>query len=200
MTHDGYKRVEEFWHWFLTAAPHFGEAFENEQLLAELDEKISSLGDFTWELGAGQVEPNALIISPHGDRNLLKETRAIVSRAPKVTGWEFHPAKLKKEWVPVFELNDAKDRPFLINAKHWRYALLKYPDGALEILVEAPNLAPLDDEYQRWAAEIVLDGLLGEQRRVETIDEISVTLKLDPKSAKGARPITGIADSLKERS
>ena len=190
------EQVRVFWEWFSRQAPRFGSKFENAKLLRQLDDLVTGLGDFAWEVGPGEEAENAFVLSPGGDRELLKETRDIVRAAPVVPGWEFHSAKPPKPWEPHFEIQNPEGAPFGVDATTWRCTLLKYPDGTREVVVEAPNLDPLPAEYQRWAAEIALDSLLGERRRLEVVDEVTVVAKLSPKESAAAFPIVDVRDRI----
>ncbi len=190
--------LEEFWTWFADHASEFGEAFENEVLLQELDERVTGLGDFAWEVGPGNNAENAFTLSPAGNRDLLEVTRAIVDAAPEVSGWEFHSAKPAKPWNPRFELHDANGVPVEVDATDWRCVLLKYADGAHEVLIEAPNLRALTKDYQRWAAEIILDSLVGERSRLENIDEVTVVSEFSDRERIAAFPVADVRDRIRE--
>lgn len=188
------EQVKEFWDWFAASADGFGERFDNQPLIRELDERVTALGGFAWELGPGLKEKNALVISPAGDRRRLTQTRNIIAQAPTIAGWEFHPAKPPKQWGLVFEMEAVDGATIQIDARDWRYVLLRHADGGFEVLVEAPNLADLSDEDRISAAEIVLDGVLGEQRRLEMPAEVGVIDKFDGETEHAAKPIKMIAD------
>jgi hypothetical protein len=164
--------------------------------LQQLDELVTGLGDFAWEVGPGINAENAFTLSPGGNRELFAVTKAIVAAAPNVPEWEFHSAKPAKHWEPRFELHDANGEPFEIDATNWRCVLLEYTDGTHEVLVEAPNLGSLSEDYKRWAAEIALDSLLGEQRRLEVVDEVTVIDELSEKERAGAFPVADIRDRI----
>lgn len=191
-----HKQIIEFWDWFSNYAPQLGDEFENEELLQQLDQRINSMGDFAWELGPGSNTEYAFTISPGGDRELLAETQAIVDAAPFVSGWEFYSAKPPKQWESRFEIIDADGNPFQVETSGWHSVLLKYEDGAHELVVEAQNLTPLPADYQRWAVEIALDGLLGESRRLEVIDEVTVVAKFSRKENAAAFPVIEIRERI----
>lgn len=182
------EKARLFWEWFSRRASDFGDSFQNQDLLRELDERVAQLGNFAWEVGPGRSAPNALVLSPGGARDQLVETTAIVAAAPSLQDWEFYPAKPPRPWAPRFELH-MEEREYEVDATGWRSVLLRYPDGAHEVIVEAPNIASLPELYQRWAAEIALDGLLGERRRLEVIDDVSVVSRLSDRENVAAFPI-----------
>lgn len=174
-------RVAAFWEWFCSAAPHFGTQFQNEELLGELDHRVVALGDFAWEVGPGLTQPNAFVLSPGGDRKLLALTAAIVAEAPAIDGWEVHSAKPPKQWDLRFEIEDERGNRQLLDASTWQYAM----HGEREVEVYGYDLIRLSPAYAKWAAEIALDGILGERERLLRFDEISV----EPAPPPHARPL-----------
>jgi len=169
----------DFWNWFSENQNEFGKHFENQSLLKELDLRITSLGDFSWEVGPGSKKPNALVISPGGHIELLKVTKEIIDLAPDFIEWEFHHAKPPKVWDLKFSIQDENENEIEIDANDWQYVLLKYPDNKFEIILAAAQMQHLSEESKHLAAEIVLDGLLGEQKRMELIDVIDVVRQFE---------------------
>jgi hypothetical protein len=166
--------IKNFWDWFYKNCQNFGNNFDNTVLLDELDDWIRRLGDFSWEVGPGKVKENALVISPNGDLELLQETKEIVGNARDCIGWEYYYAKPSKEWNLVFDFETEDENVVEINASNWQYRLLKYEDGMFAIIIKVPNLSRLSNTDKLTTAEIVLDGILGEELRLQTICEIDV--------------------------
>lgn len=167
-------KISEFWEWFSGNCEHFGKDFDNEELLNELDIRIGGLGDFAWEMGPGKLKENALVISPGGDADLLEGTRRIVKCAGEQDDWEFYYAKPPKEWELRFNFNSADNKIVEIDGSQWEYVLLRYEDGMFEIIIRTPALNGLGESDKRTAAEILLDGILGEEERIQTISSIDV--------------------------
>jgi len=174
-------KIRQFWEWFFENCQKFGASFENEELLESLDNWISQLGDFSWEVGPGKAKDNALVISPHGDHDLLQNTKQIIAGAKDCEGWEFYYAKPPKEeeWELIFTFETTEGEMVDVDASPWEYTLLKYDDGMLEIIIKAPDLRELDESDKQIAAEIVLDGVLGEEVRMRTICRIEVVDEFD---------------------
>lgn len=168
------KDYRSFWKWFLDNEARLSAPLSNRPLLKELQRRIRGLGDYCWEIGPGIAAAHALTISPGGDKERLAETQAIVLEAPEVDGWEFHSAKPPKDWKCRFEIAGADGKPLQIDATAWQCSLLEYPDGFHEVLVVAKSLGNVTEDYQHWAVEVALDGLLGERRRLESIDQVTV--------------------------
>jgi hypothetical protein len=155
------KETEEFWEWFYQNHENFGEHLENSDLLAELDERIQELGPYSWEVGPGKTEKYALTISPNGDPDLLIETKEIVANSINCADWEYHYAKPKKDWHLIFEFKSQNGNTVQVDANSWTYTLFQYEDGMFDILIKADNISSFDDDDKMYAAEILLDGLMG---------------------------------------
>lgn len=186
--------IENFWNWFYNNCQKFGKRFENTMLLRELDTHIQKLGDFSWEVGPGIHEDNALTISPNGDIDLLKETRQIIKQARNCTGWEYYYAKPPKTWNLAFSLQTDTKKNIEINASEWKYVLLRYDDGLFEIIIKAPELSQFSWEDKMIAVEIVLDGIIGEEDRMLLIDGIDVVDEFEDEFKSKASDIKHLAD------
>jgi hypothetical protein len=178
--------ISEFWIWFTSVSGAFGTRFENASLLKELDRRVAALGPFTWEVGpAPNSSDSILVISPDGRAELLPETKKIVDLAPACPGWRFFSAKPSKEWERRFWVNDSEGERVAVDASQWRYVLYGYPDGIFDIVIYAPDLARLGEQDRLTAAEIVLEGELGEEACLSLIGEIEVVVSpVDDDSVK----------------
>jgi hypothetical protein len=122
--------IAAFWKWFSANAEEIAKAALAADrgdvaatTIQELDERIGRLGPFSWEIGPGEHQPNAFVISPSGDHKQLSSTRAIVSTAPTVQGWQFYPAKPPRQWDYSFRLHSGTSS-YDLNAANWRYVLV----------------------------------------------------------------------------
>lgn len=190
--------ISEFWSWFRSVCGDFGARFENASLLKELDQRVTALGPFTWEVGpAPNSSDSILVISPGGRAELLPETKKIVDLAPACPGWRFFAAKPSKDWERRFFMNDSQGKRVAVDASEWRYVLYGYPDGVFDIVIDAPDLARLTEQERITAAEIVLDGELGEEARLSFISEVEVVVDpVDDDSVK-TTPIAHVRDHLR---
>jgi hypothetical protein len=188
--------IDNFWNWFTSVSNSFGDQFENEDLVNELDQKIRLLGDIAWEIGPGVIDPNnnALVFSPCGNKDLLPLTRLIVENAPDYFGWEFYSSKPPKKWKRYFLMRDDKGNDITINAANWRYSLLKYQDGKFDIIILAPELSKYSENFKNIAAAIVLDGEIGEENRINWIDTIEVVDKFANNLSEKSSPINLLLD------
>src|SRR5688572_9269771 len=96
--------IQSFWRWFESVSDELSSHERRTATIRELDRRVRALGKFAWEIGPGSKEPHAFTISPGGDLERLRQTRTIVKQARKLAGWEFHAAKLPKDWSPVFDM------------------------------------------------------------------------------------------------
>jgi hypothetical protein len=172
-------KVRQFWEWFSENCQNFGVDFDNTELLERLDSWVTQLGDYSWEIGPGKAKNNALVISPNGDEDLLQDTKLIISSAKDCEGWEYYYAKPPKgnEWNLIFSLETSEGEIVEVDASHWEYALLEYEDGMFEIIIKVTDLQQLDESDKQTSAEILLDGILGEEIRMQTICGIDVVEK-----------------------
>lgn len=191
--------ISRFWRWFTSVCSEFGDHFENAPLVQELDSRIAELGEFSWELGpaVGSEKENALVITPCGSEELLLETRRVVSIAPPCPHWEFHFAKPPKKWDLEFSLIAEDGCETEVNASSWRYMLYKFPDGSFDIVMCIPGSTGLSDNLKLTAAEIVLDGELGEEARITLIKGIELVNEFEHDVVDKSNPIKDLASHLR---
>jgi hypothetical protein len=185
-----------FWSWFATAADALGEDLDNEKILEELDHRVAELGEFGWEVGPGTVAENALVISPDGELEKLAVTQHIVSLAPKIANWEILFARPSREPSLEFSMAADAESEFAVDARPWRYVLLRLNESNFRIIIEQNNLHAATDEDRYTAAALVLDGILGERRRLETIQSVEIATVLDRELDGRAQPIEQLSKHL----
>jgi len=190
------QEINKFWDWFYKNSQNFGDKFENKRLLAELEARVTRLGPFSWEVGPCEVEKNALVISPNGDQELLKYSKAVVAYAKPCPDWEFHYSKPPKKWDLKFDFKRIEGKNVPIDPSPWQYMLAQYEDETFEIIIKSTPLLDLNDDDKLSVAEIVLDGILGEEVRIEQISYIDVVDEFEDKNERGATSITFLASHL----
>ena len=193
-------RIREFWGWFAGACTTFGDTFENAAAIEELARRIAGLGEYSWEIGPAQKNPShlLLVISPGGNRDLLPRTREIIALAPDCPGWEFAPARPPKQWDLRAALEYEGVGSLFLDARPWRYAIQKDPQGKLRVVICAPELADYEDPVKQGAAGIILDGELGEDARLDHIARIDVVAEFDENLADSANPISELKEQWAE--
>lgn len=166
--------TDQFWKWFAYNAGRFKDESEpGDAFIHEIDEHVSRLGNFAWELGPGYYTANMFVLSPGGDKARLDETRAVIARAPELDGWEFYHSRQPIQGAPNFILY-RENAPFQFDASLWKYVLLKFPDNTFDILIKADNISELSPEDQMLATHLAIDGIVGEERRIELFVDIEV--------------------------
>lgn len=191
-------KIVRFWKWFSNHYKSFGEHFENEELLDELNDEIALLGDFAWEVGPGSHTENQFVVSPGGDPELLRLTQEIVAQAPDIPEWEFYNAKPPKQWDLIFDFEDENGATIEINASAWRYQLLKYADGTFEVIIETRDLADLNETDKITVSEILLDGILGEEVRMKYISYIEIIENLKEENLSKHNIMSNLASHFKQ--
>lgn len=189
-------KVEAFWRWFQSIAAELASNFENPELLAQLDRRVSQLGDLAWELGPGQHEANALVITPDGAPEWLGATQHIVALAPVIAGWEFHWARPPRAWDLQFSIESGSGETIEVDARDWRYVLFRFPDETFDIVLEQGNLTAAGEDDRYTAAVVLLDGVLGESNRLKHIDGIEAVLKLSDEHAAHASRVDTLSEHL----
>ena len=187
--------IQAFWAWFAGSAARLAAELEDRALLAELDARVSALGEVAWEVGPGEGDLLSLVISPDGVRDRLPATRHIIAHAPAIPGWELHPARPPKTWDLRFAIEHADGAVAHFDARPWRYALHRFPDWSFDLVVEQPYVPA--DEVSELAAAIVVDGVLGEAARLELIADIEPVHALPPALVKKATPIVHLGDHIR---
>jgi hypothetical protein len=189
--------IPEFWRWFSENANQIAADPSNGILIRELDRRISDTWpQLAWEIGPDPTGAWYLALSPNLNRDLTFAAQRAVSSAPSVDGWKLYPARPPKEWDGKFEM-DAGGRSIAFDSSQWKYVLLRYPDGLVEVVMTAPeskNLLP-DERWQ--AAAIVLEGLLGEDCILANIASFTLEPELDQYLSANLKPIQALRQVFK---
>lgn len=190
------SEIQAFWRWFQTISSELGIRLDNQSLLAELDERVSRLGDVSWEVGPGRLEENALVITPDGSKEWLGLTQHFVALAPRIPGWEFHWARPPREWDLRFSVERDTGGILDIDAREWKYVLFRFADHSFDIVVEQSNHRDVSASDRYTAAVVLLDGILGEAKRLELIGGIEPVVTLSKEHAAKASPVVVLAKHL----
>lgn len=189
------ERVRSFWAWFEQVAPTLASQLDEQEAIAELDRRVSDLGDFAWEVGPGFSARHMLAISPDGEVDLLEVTRAIVAMAPNMSGWEFYSSRQPRP-LTAFTLERVGGQRVQVDPRTWRYVLFRHPDGVFDLVVEMADLAEASDEEKYSAAVVFADASLGEGVRLRLIREIEPVSALPPDMARRANSASHLAAHL----
>jgi hypothetical protein len=195
------NKYKHFWSWFIHNKQLFEEPEISDKAIELIDQQINRLGDFTWEIGPGIIKSLSLTISPGGDRNLLAITREIVSQAPIIDNWEFYYAKPVKEWDNYFDVI-IDEKKIGIDISNWEYILFRNDNGNYDIQIKPDNIPAilLSKENQIYGiVEMALESIIGEERRLEKIDDLEVVSEFDDDIKKNGISILNLQDHLKNR-
>jgi len=173
-------KYSDFWQWFLKNRFEFEVSNFKEESIQDMDNRILTMGDFAWEIGPGKLKRFSLSISPGGDKLLIGKTKEIVAEAPILNDWEFNYAKPEKEWDNYFE-SIWKNRKVEIEISSWKYILYKYEKGVYDIEIFPFGIKSemlLDKDHMQGLAEMVVQSLIGEEKRLTRINGIEVRTDL----------------------
>lgn len=191
------KDVTLFWQWFADNAASMDNERRKDTFLAGIDDQVEALGDFAWEIGPGYQTGNMFVLSPHGNKELLKETQSIIEEAPKLTNWEFYYAKQPTQAQLKFILY-TDNREFEFDATDWQYILFGFSNNAFDILVKADNLIELSSDDKELAVKLALDGLIGEEKRIVLMEEIEIVNDFDKEHISSASQFSLLLKHLKQ--
>jgi len=71
----------------------------------------------------------------------------------------------------------------------WRYVLLRFPDQTFDVVLDQSNLKEASESDRYTAAVVLLDGILGELKRLELIGGIEAVDALPENQATKTSPI-----------
>ena len=182
------EHINNFWKWFFDHSAELAAANVPESLINELEQRLFLIHRLDWEIGPGVKETKLFALSPKGDKEILSLTRYIITEAPKIKNWEFYPAKPRRTWNLVFDLMVDR-KPFEIDAKLWEFVAYKFSDGTYDLLFKPDIGVTLTEDYLYWAATIIVDGEIGEEKRMEMIGNIEILTVWDEKAAPLARKL-----------
>ena len=180
------EEIGKFWNWFQINSKSLEKKEISHKHILELEQNLFAIHKLDWELGPGRSKPFMLSLSPNGDPNLFELTKQIVEEAPLLDDWEFFPAKPPRDWNLVFQLS-YEGREVLIDGKQWEFLAFKFKDGTFDLDFKPVEGIGLPDEYLNWAATILVDGELGEDRRIRTIANIATVKSWSEEHAPSAR-------------
>jgi hypothetical protein len=185
---NAHRETSEFWGWFKKHSSELAAHDIPEALIEELETRLHEIHELDWEIGPGRNAPNFFALSPRGDKDLLKLTRAVITKAPDLPAWEFFPAKPPRNWNLVFSLT-VDDASIEIDGKLWEFIAYKFKDGTYDLVFKPDSTKGLSEDYLYWAAMIIADGELGEEIRMELVQTLEVVTAWDAKMTPSARKL-----------
>lgn len=183
------KKVNGFWNWFIDNKFDLVPERISDNLISKLDDKILSLGDFSWEIREGFIKENMLIISPGGNIDLLPITKRIIELAPIIEDWEFSHYKPSKEWDYQLILYEESNVKKILNVKDWEYVLYKFKDGTFDIIFKTKNLNSSLQEEKVLVGDIVLESIIGEESSLKFIKNMEFVQEFNDTDKQKSNPL-----------
>jgi hypothetical protein len=187
-----------FWTWFQENEASIRRAYETgdgDALDALLSKRVAeAAGGAGWEIGPYALPLNALVISP-ARRDRVRVCRALVERAPSVSGWRFYAGKPPKELRSLTIVVSGHE----VCADRWRYRLTSYADGAfvdLELFFEeCDSPGPADPDL---TCELLVEALIGELASLERVGYIHHACVPDVEAVERSTPLRLLKEHLSE--
>jgi hypothetical protein len=178
MNIDFNNRVVEFWRWFESISNELLLNQTRADMIAQVDNQITKLGSFDWEIGPLNKTTSYFAISPNLDYKKLEYTRQIVALAPESEGWHFLPSKPPKQWNGIWKMKNEFGQEILVDSGNWEYILDEFDDKTFDIgiLIDGVD-GDLNTCY--LAVDIAMTGYLGEEEFMKLIKNITFLTELD---------------------
>jgi len=184
-------KVVKFWDWFKSVSNDLILNPTRNDLTNQIDNHVSQLGHFDWEIGAWDENLFYFAISPNLDSNKLDLTRQIIKYAPLCNGWCFLPSKPPKEWQGIWKMKNEMGTEIWINSSNWKYILYAFEDKTFDMDIMVDDING-NDETVNMAIDIALTGFLGEEKFMSLIKNISI-INSDEEFSEKATSIKYIA-------
>jgi hypothetical protein len=194
-------QIADFWEWFdlnqalVEAVIEANGHPKTEELIQLLDQHILGMGKIKWEIGNPSQNEFSFTLSPNNDRELLEVTKSIIAEAPAVSTWTFNYAAQATGalQLQVYDHNmDVQD----VDASSWRAVITPSGDGRFELILEAANIAYLDDDTQMIAADLMLTALLGEEEKINCLAGLELSFELESEQEALAFPVSELLGRL----
>jgi hypothetical protein len=180
-------RVQQFWAWYIEAAPRFYQTIEARKsmsLAAEVNAAVDGIiPGFAWVFGPGENgQGHSFTLS--GEGNMHRQLLALywLEQAPSLPGWTFYAARQPGS-IRGLQMNMGghKFDPLAF----WVTPFVNHDEEKLDITVWHPLFDEMP-ERDRWTVLFLfLDEVLGEYGTQQWIGEI----KLEPKRLGDSMPL-----------
>lgn len=186
------NKIKKLWKWFKNHEKQIRECMEKESgsdrdfIVEQLDNLILDMGIFSWEIRPGVSKNWSLIISPNGDKELLRKSKKIMHKAPIHEEWEFHYCRPALNWDRQLLIYDSFMDEQQINASNWKYVVVPLKEEKFKLILEANNINHLDRETALKAAHMTVVNEIGEETKIHSVSSIDIVdqLKQEHKSSK----------------
>ncbi len=185
-------KIVRLWEWFSAHEREIRVSIDNESaserkfIIEQLNNLVLDLGMFYWEIGPGAHKSWYFTISPNGKRELLELSKTIMESAPRLVDWEYHFCKPPKIWNRRFMLHDDNMIERQFDASGWMFVANQHADGTIGLILEARNIAHLDNYTSKAAAELVVLNEVGEEFKIMNIRSIEIVYQLESHNSRKA--------------
>ena len=133
--------------------------------------------DIRWEIGPGESTEYYFAFSPNLRAELLGLTNELAADAPKISGWEFLPAKprkkLKRRRVKLKTAGKLHD----VDYEKWEYFLTQFNNGEFFDV----NIIPYGHENKDqsdllYFSSLIVEFELGEELFIQAVDRVNIVL------------------------
>jgi hypothetical protein len=203
------RRIDAWWQAFQVRKADLEDHFEGQKrwdVPAWMKETLQAIdARLMWEFGPGLKGGHRLVITPETDRELRPLVEAVIERAPKIEGWDFH------SYRPAEGVAEAEARLKGRNlASIARTRVLVFPGehNLLYLGFSSPDYSGPEDEQALHSVFVAAEALLGEQVLDTWLGAIAVNkegedtdglISLDKMAAAVASEIAAIRQRLPEK-
>jgi len=189
------EKILNLWRWFYANELKIRKSIENnlydeqEVIVQNLDNLVLDIGRFSWDIGPTTTGNWSFTISPNSNKELLAETKEILSMAPTLDNWEFYFAKQARNWDYQLKIYDNEMNLRTIDTLEWNYVAIQEQNNGTRLILQANNINHLDSETANTAAHSFLINEIGEEAIIELIQSVKIVEKLENEQDKQKKPI-----------
>ena len=188
-------KVKQFWDWFIDNEYQFREVTDTKTVVELLNNQVLEFGMFAWEIGVGIEKPHSFTISPNGDKKRLFLSRQIFKQAPELHHWEFNYCRpVRKDWDLTFEVFNSSMIKQVYDASKWEFVLEEEENQKIAILLKATNIVTIDFDDLPSIADLVVNNMLGEERRINDVHSIRFIDDFLPEDEKWIFPLVDLRE------
>jgi hypothetical protein len=183
------ERIDAWWREFVAAAPRLNDYFHGGgrwDLAAWMREHLGVVDErIMWEFGPGTrgTRGQRLVLTPEDEHRLRPLVDVVLSRAPRVDGWEFHAHRLAEDLSQA--LRAVAERTSM-DFNGWQAFADLTEEGLIDVSL-SPPFALADREEARAAAILLVEALVGEELMDVWIGEVDIA------SHTGSAPLGDLA-------
>jgi len=188
--------IVNFWEWFKSISNDLLAYPTRADLVYQIDNRVSRLGHFDWEIGPWTADTYFFAISPGLDIKKFKLTSELVKYAPVCVGWNFLPSKPpKSDWLGIWKMKNELGQEILVDSNNWKYILYKFEDETFDMDIMIDNVEG-DENTLNTAVDIGLTGYLGEETFMDLIKNIKIVRSFEEEHQNKATSVKHVKKHL----